>query len=121
MYENMKGKPDSCSIYIALGDWEPVSYTSKGVTYTCPYLIRTRPSELHLFDLDSPNLIAFAQLTKGEDVNEWTTSTLTLNYRVRNRQPKYIIVVASSSKYGDYFTGGEESLLQLDNLELLYE
>jgi len=121
MYENMKGQPDSCSIYIALGDWEPVTYTSKGVTYTCPYLIRTRPSALHLFDMNSPNLIAFAQLTKGEDVNEWTTETLTLNYRIRNRQPKYIIVVASSSKYGDYFTGGEASLLQLDNIELLYD
>ena len=126
MYENFKGQPDSCSIYIALGDWEPVSYqvqfgARKGETVVCPYLIRTRPSALHLFDMNSPNLIAFAQLTKGEDVNEWTTETLTINYRVRDRQPKYIIVVASSSKYGDYFTGGEESLLQLDNLELLYE
>jgi len=60
-------------------------------------------------------------LTKGEDVKEWTTETLTINYRLKNRQPQYIIVVASSSKYGDYFTGGEESLLQIDNIELLYE
>lgn len=121
MYENFKGQPDSCSVYIALGDWEPVTYTAKGVTYTCPYLIRTRPSALHLFDLNDPHLIAYAQMTKGEDVNSWTTETLNLDYRVRDRQPKYIIVVASSSKYGDYFTGGEESLLQIDNIELLYE
>lgn len=121
MYESMKGKPDSCSVYIALGDWEPVTYTSKGVTYTCPYLIRTRPSALHLFDMNDPHLIAFASLTKGENVSTWTTETLTLDYRVKDRQPKYIIVVASSSKYGDYFTGGEESLLQFDNVELLYE
>ncbi len=121
MYENMKGNPDSCSIYIALGDWEPVIYNSHGVSYTCPYLIRTRPSTLHLFDLNDEHLIAYAQLTKGEDVNEWTTETLNINYRVKNRRPKYIIVVASSSKYGDYFTGGEGSLLQLDNVELLYE
>jgi len=121
MYENLKDKPDSCSVYIALGDWEPVAYTSKGITYTCPYLIRTRPSALHLFNMNDPHLIAFAQMTKGENVNTWTTETLTLDYRVKNRQPKYIIVVASSSKFGDYFTGGEESLLQLDNLELLYE
>ncbi len=122
MYENMKGKPDSCSIYIALGDWEPVSYvSSKGTTHSCPYLIRTRPSKLQLFDMNSPNLIAFGQLTKGEDISSWTTETITLNYRIKDRQPKYIIVVASSSKYGDYFTGGEESLLQIDNIELLYE
>ena len=122
MYENFKGKPDSCSVYIALGDWEPVTYTtSKGINIQCPYLIRTRPSALHLFDMNDPHLIAFAQMTKGEDVKTWTTETLTLDYRVRDRQPKYIIVVASSSKYGDYFTGGEESLLQIDNIELLYE
>ena len=121
MYENLKGQPDSCQVYIALGDWDPVTYTSKGVAHTCPYLIRTRPSELHLLDQKDPHLIAYAQMTKGEDVNSWTTETLTLNYRVRDRQPKYIIVVASSSKYGDYFTGGEESLLQIDNIELLYE
>ena len=117
MYENMKGKPDSCSVYIALGDWEPVMYKNT----ECPYLIRTRPSELHLFDLKDEHLIAYAQLTKGEDVPEWTTETLTLDYRVKNRQPKYIVVVASSSKYGDYFTGGDQSLLQVDNMELLYE
>lgn len=117
MYENMKGKPDSCSVYIALGDWEPVMFNGE----ECPYIIRTRPSELHLFDLKDEHIIAYAQLTKGEDVNEWTTETLTLDYRVKNRQPKYIIVVASSSKYGDYFTGGDQSLLQVDNMELLYE
>ena len=117
MYENMKGKPDSCSVYIALGDWEPVMYKNT----ECPYLIRTRPSELHLFDLKDEHIIAYAQMTKGEDVPEWTTETLTLDYRVKNRQPKYIIVVASSSKYGDYFTGGDQSLLQVDNMELLYE
>ena len=117
LYEGLKGKPDSCNVYIALGDWEPVTF--EGVE--CPYLIRTRPSELHLFDFNDPHLIAYASLTKGENVSAWTTETLTLNYRVRNRRPRYVIVVASSSKYGDYFTGGDASLLQLDNIELLYE
>ena len=121
MYENMKGQPDSCSVYIALGDWEPDTYTSKGTTYTCPYLIRTRSTALHLMDMNSPNLIAYGQMTKGENVDTWTTETINIDYRIKNRQPKYIIIVASSSKYGDYFTGGEESLLQLDNIELLYE
>lgn len=117
LYDGLKGQPDSCNVYIALGDWVPTNY--KGIE--CPYLIRTRPSELHLFDLNDPHLIAFAQMTKGSDVSTWTTETITLDYRVRDRRPQYIIVVASSSKYGDYFTGGEESLLQIDNIELLYD
>ena len=123
LYEGLKGQPDSCNIYIALGDWEPVTYVSEnsGKSTVCPYLIRTKPSALHLFNTKDDHLIAFGQMTKGENVDTWTTETLTINYRIKNRQPKYIIVVASSSKYGDYFTGGESSLLQLDNIELLYD
>ena len=117
MYDNMKGQPDSCNVYIALGDWEPVKYKNA----VCPYLIRTRPNELHLMDMNDPHLIAFGQMTQGSDISQWTTATIDINYRVRDRRPKYIIVVASSSKYGDYFTGGEESLLQIDNLELVYD
>ena len=117
LYEGLKGQPDSCNVYVALGDWPPVDY--KGTS--CRYLIRTRPSALHLMDMNSSHLIAFGQMTCGRDVSQWTTETINIDYRVRNRQPTTIIVVASSSKYGDYFTGGEESLLQLDNMELLYE
>ena len=117
LYEGLKGKPDSCQVYIALGDWPLTDY--KGTQ--CRYLIRTRPSALHLMDMSSPNLIAYGQMTCGTDVSQWTTETIDINYRIRDRQPTTIIVVASSSKYGDYFTGGENSQLQLDNLQLLYE
>lgn len=118
MYMNMKNKPDSCQIYIALiGDQDEEEYNGK----TYPYIIRTRPSNLHLFNPKSENVIGYAQLTQGNDVSDWTTETLNIAYRYPNRTPKYILVVASSSKYGDYFVGGEESLLQLDNIKLLYE
>lgn len=118
MFLGLKNKPDSCNVYIALlGDQDEEEY--KGKTY--PYIIRTRPSNLHLFNTKSDNVIAYAQMTKGEDVNEWTTVTLDIDYRQRNRTPKYIVVVGSSSKYGDYFAGGDNSLLQLDNVKLLYE
>lgn len=117
MFLNMKGKPDSCQVYIALTDWEGETYN--GEIY--PYIIRTRPSELHLIDLHDDHIIAYAQMTKGEDVTQWTTQTLNLNYRHTDRTPKWILVVASSSKYGDYFVGGEGSLLNIDNMKLLYE
>ena len=117
LYEGLQGQPDSCQVYIALGDWEPVRYKD----VECPYLIRTRPSELHLMDMSDPHLIAFGQMTQGNNVSYWRTETIDIEYRVHNRRPKYIIVVASSSKYGDYFTGGEASHLQIDNIELLYD
>ena len=117
-YDNMRGKPDSCCVYIALlGDKDEEVF--EGVTY--PFIIRTRPSELHLFDPDAENVIAYGQFTSGEDEPEWKTQTISLNYHYKYRTPKYIVVVASSSKYGDYFIGGDASLLKIDNLRLLYD
>jgi len=117
-YDEMRGKPDSCSVYIALiGDKDEEMYEGK----VYPYIIRTRPSELHLFNPNSENVIAYGQFTSGDDQTEWTKKTITLDYRYNDRTPKYIIVVASSSKYGDYFIGGDASLLKLDNIKLIYD
>ncbi|MDE5561241.1 MAG: PCMD domain-containing protein [Bacteroidaceae bacterium] len=118
VYEGLRGKPDMCQVYVALiGDADEEEF--EGTVY--PYVIRTRPSELKLFDPQSDNVIAYGQLTQDCDVTQWTTHTIQIEYRHRNRTPKYIIIVASSSKYGDYFLGGDKSLLQLDNMKLLYE
>ena len=35
--------------------------------------------------------------------------------------PQRILVVASASKYGDYFAGSSSSTMWLDDLELVYE
>lgn len=117
-YDNMRGKPDSCCVYIALlGDKDEEEF--EGVTY--PFIIRTSPGKLHLFNPNEENVIAYGQYTSGEDQPEWKTWTISLNYRYKYRKPKYIVVVASSSKYGDYFIGGDASLLKIDNLRLLYD
>lgn len=123
MFEGLKGNNDPCQIYIALlddfvDDADREANTYDGKVY--PWVIRTKPSALKLFDPNSPRVIAYGQLTQDQDVSEWTTETITLDYRYTDRKPKYIVVVASSSKYGDYFTGGDKSLLQLDNLKLVY-
>jgi hypothetical protein len=109
---------DSCCVYIALlGDKDEEDFN--GVTY--PFIIRTKTSELHLFDPNDENVIAYGQYTQGESNEEWATRTISLNYRYKYRTPKYIVVVCSSSKYGDYFIGGDTSLLKIDNLKLLYD
>ena len=107
--ENLRGKPDSCHVYIALTDWNE------------PREIRTRPSERQLFDVNDSGIIAYAELIQGSNVSTWTQADLELEYRATNRTPRYIVVVATASKYGDYFTGGVGSKLWLDNLELIYE
>lgn len=116
----MEGRPDSCQIYITLwhiGENDYEEYNGEKF----PLIIRTRPSERHLFSPNDKRVVAYAQLTQGNDVNEWTSHTLELKYKDNTRIPTHIQVVASSSKYGDYFTGGVGSTLVLDNLKLYYE
>lgn len=43
-----------------------------------------------------------------------------LDYRDNTRLPKYIVMVASSSRYGDYFAGAVGSIMWIDDVELVY-
>ena len=107
--EHLRGQADSCHIYIALTDWDQ------------PYEIRTRKSERQLFDKNDPHVIAYAEHIQGFSDSQYQQKDLELEYRYTNRTPKYILIVASASKYGDYFTGGDNSKLLVDNFELIYD
>lgn len=122
-FDGLKGSKDPFQIYIALlddfvDDADREANTYDGKVY--PFLIRTKPSNIKLFDPTDPRIIAYNQLTESGDAEDWTTYELPLEYRYTDRKPKYIVIVVSSSKYGDYFTGYDKTLLQLDNLELVY-
>lgn len=120
-FRYLTGRPDSCQIYIALWHLEDgQEEVYQGESY--PIVIRTKPgSEQHLFSPDDSRVIAYGQLTQGDNVPTWTSETITLNYKRTDVAPTHIQVVASSSKYGDYFTGGVGSALTLDNIKLIYE
>lgn len=108
-YEYLKEKPDTCAIYIALGDWNE------------PVRIRTKPSDLKVFDKNDPNIIAYAEFYSGTTVTEYKNFELTLDYRATNRVPKYLVIVCSASKFGDYFVGGAGSVLYVDDFTLEYD
>lgn len=118
---HLKGKSDSCSVYIALWHVEDNEYEEfQGEKY--PLIIRTKPGkEQSLFSPDDPRVIAYGQFTKGSTVNNWTSETINLDYKNTELAPTHILVVASSSKYGDFFTGGVGSTLVVDNMKLIYE
>lgn len=108
-YASLKGTPDEWQVYIALTDWDQ------------PLEIRTNPANQSLFDENDPKVIAFGKAGNSVEQTSWKTETINLDYRYSNRTPKYILVVCTSSRYGDFFTGGEGSTLQIDNLNLIYE
>lgn len=104
-----EGDMDICSIYIALSKKK----------YTVD---NTNPSTFINFESDE-NIIAYGELPAADCVNtngEWKEFTINLKYKNITDKPLYLIIVCSSSKYGDYFTGGKGSCLHLDDFELLY-
>ena len=119
--EYLKGRPDSCNIYIALWHIEDGEYEQfQGEKY--PIIIKTKPGqEQNLFSPDDPRVIAYGYFTSGNTVTTWTPETIEVKYKNTEVAPTHILVVASSSKYGDFFTGGAGSTLVLDNLNLIYE
>lgn len=102
-------QPDTCAIYIALTDANE------------PEEIRTRPSNRRLFNPKGSHVIAYAELNCGTDVETYKPFELELKYNATDRVPKYLIVVCSASKYGDFFTGGDGTVLWVDNLTLEYD
>ena len=105
-----KRDTDICSIYIALAK----------KTYTVD---NTDTGTFIQFETD-PDIIAYGELPLSECVNtngQWKEFTIPLKYKNIEEKPTHIIIVASSSKYGDYFTGGNGSVMYLDDMSLIYE
>lgn len=105
-----KGVQDTAIVYIALTDWD------------APIEVHTKDKST-LFSKNDPHIIAYGELLIDKNVNDWTNHKIKLEYREKSKttKPKYILVVASASKYGDYYTGSTSSTLWLDDFELIYE
>lgn len=108
-YTHLKGQPDTASIYVALADWDN------------PFEIRTNPANRQLFNPNAPEIIAYGELYFGSSVDNWSDFEIPLKYNDTSRKPRYIVIVGSASKYGDFFTGGDGSCLWLDDLSLIYD
>lgn len=105
-----KGTDDLCSIYLAIAK--------------APHqLDNTQTSTFFDFENDD-NIIAYGELPDAEAVstnNEWKEFNVELKYKdITPQTAYYLIIVCSSSKYGDYFTGSTGSIMYIDDLELLY-
>lgn len=120
---------DQCSVYIALTDNEGVVYEGHNYAYEINGDLSKDDPENNKyknaidFSTNNPNIIAYGTLTEAEakGTGDWQQFTIDLKYRDLTRTPKYIIVVASASKYGDFFTGSTGSVMYIDDFELVYD
>lgn len=86
-----------------------------------PFEIRTNPKNRQLFDPNGAEVVAYGNIQYGRNVDNYIEFEIEYDYKSTQRVPNYILIVGSASKYGDYFTGGNGSVLYLDDLELLYD
>ena len=108
-----KDDPDQCHIYVALCTQE--------------YEIRTKSSNRNLFKNDD-TVLAYGELiskesVSGDEKNGYKKFAIDIKYKPgsENKKPTHILIVATASKYGDYFTGSTSSVLYLDEFELKYD
>lgn len=104
-----KGSDDLCSIYVALSKKQKQVDNTKTETF---------------LDLENDaDIIAYGQLSDAEAVTTNGWKEFTLNFKYKTLEPLdtyYLIIVFSASKYGDYFTGSTNSVMYVDDLELVY-
>ena len=106
-HNGMSGKTDICQIQIMLADWD------------APFDVDTGNQKF--VDVNGSDIIAYGSLETDETMASYRKFTIKLDYRDVTRIPKYIVIVAAASRYGDYFTGGVGSTLYLDEFEFVYD
>lgn len=103
---------DHGQIYVALTD-EPID-------------IRTKASDQKLFSTDDPHVLAYGQVTWKENFGpdgELQAIEIPIEYfeRAKTTKATHLVITCCASKFGDYFYGGDGSVLYLDDFELIYE
>ncbi|MDE6772523.1 MAG: PCMD domain-containing protein [Muribaculaceae bacterium] len=106
---DLRDRPDSCHIYVALTDW------------TAPFEIRTNPKNRNLFNKDADYVIGYGELVFGGTMDEYQPFEIEIEYRSTSRVPSYLLITAAASKYGDYFTGGAGAVLYVDEFSFDYD
>lgn len=110
-----KGDMDRGIIYIALVTDQTIAYESEN----WPQIVNTKTKEF--FDPQGSNVVSYGvklfDATSGSGMVEFEIPLEDVNPLLTF---KNIIVVASASQYGDYFTGGNGSNMWIDDLHLVY-
>ena len=106
-YAGMSGKTDIANIQVFLTDW------------SAPFRISTADGKFVEYDTD-PGIIArgTADFNATDGYIEFT---IPITYKSTSRTPEYVVISASASKYGDYFTGSTSSVMYVDEFSFIYD
>ena len=105
----VSGSPDECQIFCAL--------LTKRLTIDNTDIEGTFPK----WDGSDSRIIAYGAYTQNTTDSDWKQFNIPLTYYNTTRKPTHVLIVCSSSKYGDYFYGSDSSKLLLDDFEFVYD
>lgn len=104
------GELDHCHIFCALMNIDEPLNVSNGDLSTFPTWTNR----------NDPRIVAYGIKVQKTTQDHWVEFDIPLDYYQTNVIPKYLVIVAASSKYGDFFHGSSSSVLYLDDFELRY-
>lgn len=107
-----QGDTDQAQIYVAITNG--------------PVEIRTKESDRKLFNKDDDQVLGYGERSFTENFapdGQMAVVEIPIEYfdRARTTKATHLVIVCSASKFGDFFCGGEGSLLYVDDFELIYE
>ena len=103
---DMKGKTDIGRIEVILTDWDK------------PYHIITNDEQFINAETD-PHVIGRGYIELKKDTGGYVSFEIPIRYR-SGKTPRYAVITAASSWYGDAFTGGSGSTLYVDEFRFNY-
>ena len=105
-HAHLKGQMDVGQVQVMLTTWK------------APFDIDTAKNIF--VDVNAPEVIAYGTLDLNA-TSGYQQFEIKLDYRDTTQKPAYIVIVGAASKYGDFFTGGQGSVLYLDELSFEYD
>lgn len=109
-YSDKEGGLDTGQIQVILTTWDE------------QFLVNTADGTFLDTSEDNEDVIGYGNLDiTASTGSEYVEFILNIDWRRTDVKPTYIVIVAASSKYGDYFTGGAGSTLYVDEFEFIYD
>lgn len=105
-YKALKGRMDLGQIEILLTDWEE------------PFHVISNYGQYIDAEHD-PHIIGRSYMLLTEATEGYVHFSMPIAYR-NGRTPKWVVITAASSRYGDYYTGGDGSTLYIDEFKFSY-
>lgn len=105
-YKALKGQMDCGQIEVLLTDWDAPFHA---ISNNSQYIDKEH----------DPHIIGHSYRLIREGTNGYVHFSMPLIYR-NNRAPKWVVITTASSRYGDYYTGGDGSTLYIDEFQFKY-